>query len=360
VGLGSSAETLTYRGNMPIIQPLESDLFGFIAGLPMHPLVVHAAVVLLPLSALVLVVLVFVPSWRTRFGWATIAGLAAGTAAAFVAKESGEALAAKVGLPADHALWGDILVPVSIGLFVVAVAWLVLRNRAARASSRSMVATITGGLAVVLALAATAITVMVGHSGAQAVWAGGVGGTPAPTSSASAATYTMKDVKAHATAADCWSVVDGTVYNLTSWEGQHPGGQQVIVGMCGADGTAAFKGQHGTQKRAVSALAQFAIGTIGGATPMAAASASSTPTASDSSGPTTMAEVKKHASASSCWSVVDGEVFDLTKWIKRHPGGAQRILGMCGQDGSSAYHSQHGNSGRASQILNGYSLGKLG
>jgi len=360
VGLGSSAETLTYRGNMPIIQPLESDLFGFIAGLPMHPLVVHAAVVLLPLSALVLVVLVFVPSWRTRFGWATIAGLAAGTAAAFVAKESGEALAAKVGLPADHALWGDILVPVSIGLFVVAVAWLVLRNRAARASSRSMVATITGGLAVVLALAATAITVMVGHSGAQAVWAGGVGGTPAPTSSASAAAYTMNDVKAHATAADCWSVVDGTVYNLTSWEGQHPGGQQVIVGMCGADGTAAFKGQHGTQKRAVSALAQFAIGTIGGATPMAAASASSTPTASDSSGPTTMAEVKKHASASSCWSVVDGEVFDLTKWIKRHPGGAQRILGMCGQDGSSAYHSQHGNSGRASQILNGYSLGKLG
>lgn len=345
---------------MPIIQPLESDLFGFIAGLPMHPLVVHAAVVLLPLSALVLVVLVFVPSWRTRFGWATIAGLAAGTAAAFVAKESGEALAAKVGLPADHALWGDILVPVSIGLFVVAVAWLVLRNRAARTSSRSMAATITGGLAVVLALAATAITVMVGHSGAQAVWAGGVGETPAPTSSASAATYTMDDVLAHSTAADCWSVVDGTVYNLTSWEGQHPGGKQVIVGMCGADGTAAFKGQHGTQKRAVSALAQFAIGTIGGAKPTASASASSTPTASDSSGSLTMPEVKKHTSASSCWSVVDGEVFDLTKWINRHPGGAQRILDMCGQDGSAAYHSQHGKSGRAAQILNGYSLGNLG
>jgi cytochrome b involved in lipid metabolism len=73
-----------------------------------------------------------------------------------------------------------------------------------------------------------------------------------------------------------------------------------------------------------------------------------------------MAEVKKHASASSCWSVVDGEVFDLTKWINRHPGGAQRIVDMCGQDGSAAYHGQHGNSGRASQILNGYSLGKLG
>jgi len=342
--------------------PLESsDLFGFIAGLPMHPLVVHAAVVLLPLSALVLVVLVFVPSWRIRFGWATIAGLAAGTAAAFVAKESGEALAAKVGLPADHALWGDILVPVAIGLFAVAVGWLVLRNRAARTSSRSVAATVAGGLAVVLALAATTITVLVGHSGAQAVWAGGVGDSPTPAPSATATTYTMDDVKAHATPADCWSVVDGTVYNLTSWEGQHPGGKQVIVGMCGTDGTAAYKDQHGSQKKPASSLAQFAIGTIGGAKPLstASASASATPTTSAPAA-LTMAEVKKHASASSCWSVVDGEVFDLTKWINRHPGGAKRILDMCGRDGSAAYHGQHGSSGRASQILNGYSLGKLG
>lgn len=342
-------------------QPLESsDLFGFIAGLPMHPLVVHAAVVLLPLSALVLVVLVFVPSWRTRFGWATIAGLAAGTGAAFVAKESGEALAAKVGLPADHAFWGDILVPVSIGLFVVAVAWLVLRDRAERTSRRSAAATVTGALAVVLALAATAITVIVGHSGAQAVWAGGVGETPTPAPSATASTYTMGDVKAHATASDCWSVVDGTVYNLTSWESQHPGGAQVIVGLCGTDGTAAYKGQHGSQKKPASALAPFAIGSIGGAKPSASAptSASATPTTTAPAA-LTMAVVKKHASASSCWSVVDGEVFDLTKWISRHPGGAGRILDMCGQDGSAAFHGQHGNSVRVTKILNGYSLGKL-
>jgi cytochrome b involved in lipid metabolism len=342
--------------------PLESsDLFGFIAGLPMHPLVVHAAVVLLPLSALILVVMVFVPSWRIRFGWTTIVGIAAGTAAAFVAKESGEALAAEVGLPADHALWGDILVPVSIGLFVVAVVWLVLRNRAARTSSRSVVAMVAGGLAVVLALAATAITVMVGHSGAEAVWAGGVGESAKPAPSATATTYTMDDVKAHATAADCWSVVDGTVYNFTTWEAQHPGGKQVIVDMCGTDGTEVYKGQHGRQKKPASALAPFAIGTIGGAKPSASTtpSASSTPTTSASAA-LTMAEVKQHASASSCWSVVDGEVFDLTKWIDRHPGGAKRIVDMCGRDGSAAYHSQHGNSGRASQILNGYSLGKLG
>ncbi len=348
---------------MLTFQPLESSgLFGFIAGLPMHPLVVHAAVVLLPLSALMLVVLVFVPSWRVRFGWATIAGLAAGTVAAFVAKESGEALAAKVGLPADHARWGDILVPVSVGLFVIALAWLVLRNRAAGTSSRSTAATIAGALAIVLALAATAITVLVGHSGAQAVWAGGVGETPTPSASASASTYTMADVKAHATANDCWTAIDKTVYDLTSWEGQHPGGQQVIVGLCGTDGTAAYQREHGSQKRPASALAQFAIGTLGGAKPSASASPSATAsdTPSPSASPLTMSQVRKHASASSCWSVVDGEVFDLTKWINRHPGGAGRILDMCGKDGSAAFHGQHGSSGRATRILDGYSMGKLG
>jgi uncharacterized membrane protein len=265
---------------MPIVPPLESDLFGFIAGLPMHPLVVHAAVVLLPLSAVALIVLVFAPRLRKSFGWVTIAGLAVGTGAAFVAKESGEALAAKVGLPADHARWGDILVPVSIGLFVVAVVWLLLANRAARTSSRSLAVTLTGVLAAVLAVAATVITVIVGHSGAEAVWAGGFEDAPVPTSSATA-------------------------------------------------------------------------------TAGATRSGSASPSASAGATRHAMTEVKQHSSATSCWSVVDGEVYNLTDWIDRHPGGAKRILAMCGTDGSSAFHSQHGNTGRAATILDGYAIGKL-
>ena len=78
---------------MPI--PLDSSLFDSIAGLPLHPLVVHFAVVLLPLGALGLVVLVLVPKWADRYGWLTVGAIAVGTGAAFVAKESGEALAAK-------------------------------------------------------------------------------------------------------------------------------------------------------------------------------------------------------------------------------------------------------------------------
>ena len=351
---------------MPIVPPLESDLFGFIAGLPMHPLVVHAAVVLLPLSAIALIVLVFAPKLRRSFGWLTVAGLAAGTGAAFVAKESGEALAARVGLPADHALWGDILVPVSLGLFVVAVVWLVLARRAGRRMVRSLPATVLGILSALLAVTATAITVLVGHSGAEAVWAGGVGDEPAPTSTSAAASYSLAEVNAHGTASDCWTAINATVYNLTAWEGRHPGGQQVITGLCGTDGTAAYRGEHGSQKKPASALIEFAIGTLSGFTASASATLSTNvpPTASATAtgkapSTRTMTEVKQHASASSCWSAVDGEVYDLTKWVDRHPGGSKRILAMCGQDGSSEYHSQHGSKGRAAITLDGYSIGKL-
>lgn len=60
-----------------------------ILDLPHHPLVVHAVVVLLPLSALALVAIVLVRPWRGTFGWVTMAGLVIGTGSAFVAKQSG-------------------------------------------------------------------------------------------------------------------------------------------------------------------------------------------------------------------------------------------------------------------------------
>jgi cytochrome b involved in lipid metabolism len=72
-----------------------------------------------------------------------------------------------------------------------------------------------------------------------------------------------------------------------------------------------------------------------------------------------MSDVQKHRSTSDCWSVVDGNVYDLTSWIDRHPGGPEAILGMCGTDGSKAYHGQHGNSRRPSSALSLLKIGTL-
>jgi hypothetical protein len=91
-------------------------------------------------------------------------------------------------------------------------------------------------------------------------------------------------------------------------------------------------------------------------------SKSATPSASASSGLTklTLEEVMKHASSTSCWSIVYGNVFDLTKWITKHPGGAEKIRAICGKDGTTSFERQHNGDGSAANQLSSYFIGKLG
>jgi cytochrome b involved in lipid metabolism len=71
-----------------------------------------------------------------------------------------------------------------------------------------------------------------------------------------------------------------------------------------------------------------------------------------------MTDVAKHNSASSCWTVVNGSVYDVTSWINRHPGGAGAILSMCGTDASNAFDDQHGGQRRPEQELASFFIGK--
>lgn len=146
-----------------------ASVFDTIGGLPVHPLVVHVAVVLLPLSSVGLIVLVVWPRRAATFGWLVLLGLLGGTGAAFVAKESGEQLARRVGLPAEHAEWGDRLPWLALALVAVAVAWYWVTIKSRRRTPALIVLSI---LAVVLAVAVVALSVVVGHSGAEAAWSG--------------------------------------------------------------------------------------------------------------------------------------------------------------------------------------------
>lgn len=83
-----------------------------------------------------------------------------------------------------------------------------------------------------------------------------------PPSGTTATSYALADVGLHNTSVSCWTVVSGSVYNITSWISQHPGGSSAIKAMCGVDATAAFTGQHGGQSRPVSELAGFKIGVL--------------------------------------------------------------------------------------------------
>lgn len=84
-----------------------------------------------------------------------------------------------------------------------------------------------------------------------------------------------------------------------------------------------------------------------------------TPAPAQQPGTYTMTQVATHASASSCWSVINGGVYDLTSWIGQHPGGSKAILGICGKDGSSAFNDQHGGQRRPANELTGFKIGAL-
>ena len=73
----------------------------------------------------------------------------------------------------------------------------------------------------------------------------------------------------------------------------------------------------------------------------------------------TLAQVKANSTAANCWTIVDDNVYNLTTWIKSHPGGENAILSLCGKDGTSAFKAQH--TGRAGPIgqLDSYKIGKL-
>ena len=73
----------------------------------------------------------------------------------------------------------------------------------------------------------------------------------------------------------------------------------------------------------------------------------------------TSAEVATHSGASSCWSIIDDNVYDLTNWIPQHPGGQQAILALCGKNGTAAFHGQHDDAKKQADILATMKIGVL-
>ena len=71
----------------------------------------------------------------------------------------------------------------------------------------------------------------------------------------------------------------------------------------------------------------------------------------------TLTQIAQHSSRTSCWSAINGGVYDLTSWIPNHPGGEKTILSICGIDGSDGYNGQHGGRAKIMTILGGFKIG---
>jgi hypothetical protein len=145
-----------------------------LGGIPLHPLVVHAVVVLLPLAALGVIAIALVPSWRTRFGVLVVAAAAVATGLVPVATSTGEQLEESVSESAQlerHGELGDGVIFGALPLLVLSVAlwWFGRRAQSGSPVPRWLNLLVTIA-AVVVAVGAIVQMVLVGHSGAKAVW----------------------------------------------------------------------------------------------------------------------------------------------------------------------------------------------
>ncbi len=238
---------------------MESLLYS-IVGLPVHPLVVHFAVVILPLSTIALIAIIYTPKIKVKYSFIAAAGIVLGSAAVLVAKQSGEALAEKIGTPVVHADYGSLL---TIAAFIFMVLTIIWYQSAKGRKSRT--ATLLSHITALAGVAVLILTFLTGHSGAEAVWKGRLPessptATSTPTTSKSGGSYTSSDLQKHSDLTSCWSVVNGEVYDLTRWINSHPGGKSAITSICGRDGSSAFNGEHAGKSDPLRELAKFKIG----------------------------------------------------------------------------------------------------
>jgi len=139
-------------------------------GLPLHPLIVHATVVIVPLAALTVLLAVLLPRFRSWAGPLPALLSLGALILTPLSTSTGESLEEDVpesALIEKHAELGDQLLWFTIALFVFAAAYWWFGRRAETA--RALITTI-GVLAVVAALGTGVQVARIGHSGAKAAW----------------------------------------------------------------------------------------------------------------------------------------------------------------------------------------------
>ena len=156
-------------------------MFDTIGGIPLHPLIVHAVVVMVPLASLLLLLAALSPRIRAWAGLLTPVAATIALVLVPLATQSGEALEKRVEASPtleEHTELGDSLLYFVLVLAIAAWAlWFVDRRAHATASELGTVAAGRSGLmmavmvlSVVSVLATTVQVVRIGHSGATATW----------------------------------------------------------------------------------------------------------------------------------------------------------------------------------------------
>lgn len=149
---------------------ISGGLFGSVAGLPLHPLAIHASIVLIPLVAIGALVMSYLPSFSRRYGKMILVIALFAQVSLFLAKVTGEAFEEILDKDmGNHAELGEIAPFVTLPMVVlIYLRWRLDRSGATVGSV--WVRRLTSLALILASLASIAVIVLVGHSGAQSVW----------------------------------------------------------------------------------------------------------------------------------------------------------------------------------------------
>lgn len=154
-------------------------MFDQVNGLPVHALVLHAAVIFVPLLAVGAIVYALVARWRPRIAWAVALLGVVAPISALVAMLSGEKLYDRLlgnGLSGpgkdildDHMGYGTLTFWFSLGLGVVSLVMVFLTRRP-EASAPKIAQIVLSVAMIALAVLSGWYVFQTGDSGATAVW----------------------------------------------------------------------------------------------------------------------------------------------------------------------------------------------
>ena len=208
-------------------------------------------------------------------------------------------------------------------------------------------------------------------------------------------TLDLSEIAKHDTSTDCWILISGKVYNITSYFGKHPGGSSTMIATCGKDATAAYKtkdpyaatsgSRTAHSAGAVSLLDQYFVGNLNQKISPTSSNSNQKNNTSNQLTPNvnlntntntqtsnqiisvttalTSVEVAKHNTNSDCWIIVSSKVYNISNYASSHPGGTRNITNYCGKESTNAFDTKGGNgnphSTSANNMLNQYFVGNL-
>nr|CCM35880.1 cytochrome b-domain protein, putative [Leishmania guyanensis] len=154
--------------------------------------------------------------------------------------------------------------------------------------------------------------------------------------------YTKDEVAAHNVKENGWLIINNSVYDVSKFYDDHPGGRDPLLAHIGTNATEAFEAVNHS-RGAKYKLEELKVGEL---------------SENERRHYISLEQVAAKKSANGAWFVINNKVYDVTKFLDLHPGGRDILLCNAGGDATQAF-TDNGHSPAAYKMMSTYAIGDL-